>query len=67
MKLCGERPVLTFRFDVSTVQKQLRSVIQIHLDHSANLGSFLLNVCVTINHINKFETSHEMQESETNT
>ena len=54
MKLCGERPVLTFQFDVSTLQKQLRSVIQIHLDHSANLGSFLLNVCVTISHINKF-------------
>ena len=46
MKVCGERPVLTFQFDVSTLQKQLRSVIQIHLDHSANLGSFLLNVCV---------------------
>ena len=54
MKLCGERPVLTFQFDVSTLQKQLRSVIQIHLDHSANLGSLLLNVCVTISHINKF-------------
>ena len=39
MKLCGERPVLTFQFDVSTLQKQLRSVKQIHLDHSANFSS----------------------------
>ena len=37
-KLFKERLVLTSQFDVSKLQKQLRSVIQIHLDQSANFG-----------------------------
>ena len=37
-KLYIKQPVLTFHFDVSKLQKQLRSVIQIHLDQSANFG-----------------------------
>ena len=47
-KLFEERPVLTFQFDVSKLQKQLRSVKQTHLDQSANFGSLPSNVCVTI-------------------
>ena len=38
MKLYGKRPVLTFQFDVSKLQKQLQSVIQIYLDQSDNFG-----------------------------
>ena len=49
-KLFKERPVLTSRFDVSKLQKQLPSVIQIHLDQCANFGPLPLNVCVTISH-----------------
>ena len=49
-KLFEERPVLTSQFDVSKLQKQLRSVIQTHLDQSANFGPLPLNVCVTISH-----------------
>ena len=36
MKLYKEQPVLTSQFDVSKLQKQLQSVMQIHLDQSAN-------------------------------
>ena len=39
--------VLTSQFAVRDLQKQLRSVMQTHLDRSANLGPFSLNVCVT--------------------
>ena len=42
-----ERAVLTSQFAVRELQKQLRSVMQTHLDRSANLGPFSLNVCVT--------------------
>ena len=49
-KLFRERPVLTCQFDVSKLQKQLRDVIQIHLDQCANFGPLPLNVCVTVNH-----------------
>ena len=49
-KLLKERPVLTSQFDVSKLQKQLQSVIQIYLDQSANFGPLPLNVCVTLNH-----------------
>ena len=49
-KLYKERPVLTSRFDVSKQQKQLRSVIQIHLDQYANFGLLPLNACVTVSH-----------------
>ena len=38
MKLKCQRPVLKSHFDVSKLQKQLQSVIQIHLDQSANFG-----------------------------
>ena len=47
-KLFKEQPVLTSQIDVSKLQKQLRSVIQIHLDQSASFGPLPLNVCVTI-------------------
>ena len=48
MKLYKERPELTSQFDVSKLQKQPSSVIQVHLDQSANFGSLNLNVCVTV-------------------
>ena len=49
-KLFRERPVLTSQFDVSKLKKQLSSVMQIHLDQSANFGSLCLNACVTVSH-----------------
>ena len=49
-KLFEERPVLTSQFDVSKLQKQLRSVIQTHLNQSANFDSLPINVCVTVSH-----------------
>ena len=49
-KLFRERPVLTSQFDVSKLKKQLSSVMQIHLDQSANFGSLRLNACVTVSH-----------------
>ena len=48
MKLHKERPELTSQFDVSKVKKQPSSVIQVHLDQSANFGPLNLNVCVTV-------------------
>ena len=50
MKLYKDRPVLTSQFDVRKLQKQLRSVIEIHLDQSVNFGLLPLNVCVTWSH-----------------
>ena len=50
MKLQNERPVLTSQFAVRHLQKQLRSVLQIHLDQSANFGVLHLNVCVPVSH-----------------
>ena len=50
MKLYKKRAVLTCQFDVSKVQKQLRSVIQIHSDQSDNFGPLPINVCVTVSH-----------------
>ena len=50
MKLYGKRPVLTSQFDVSKLQKQLQSAVQIHLDQSANFGPLPLNVCVRVSH-----------------
>ena len=44
MKLCIKGPVLTSQFDFRKLQKQLRSVIQIHLDHFATFGWFPFNV-----------------------
>ena len=48
MKLFRECSALTSQFDVSQLQKQLRGVIQIHLDQCANFGLLPLNVCVTV-------------------
>ena len=48
MKLYKERPELTSQFDVSKMKKQPSSVIQVHLDQSANFGPLTLNVCVTV-------------------
>ena len=45
MKLHKKRPVLSSHFDVSKLQKQLRSVIQTHLDQSANFGMLSTNAC----------------------
>ena len=42
-----ERVVLTSQFAVRELQKQLSSVMQTHLDRSANVGPLSLNVCVT--------------------
>ena len=48
MKLYKERPELTSQFDVSKMQKQPSSVIQVHLDQCASFGPLTLNVCVTV-------------------
>ena len=48
MKPHRERPVLTSQFDASKLQKQPSSVIQVHLDQSANFGPLSLIVCVTV-------------------
>ena len=48
MKLYGERPILTSQFDVSKLQKQPSSVIQVHLDQFPNFGPLSLNVGVTV-------------------
>ena len=42
-----ERAVLTSQFAVRDLQKQLRSVMRIHLDQSASFGPLPLNVHVT--------------------
>ena len=42
-----ERAVLTSKFAVRDLQKELRSVMQVHLDQSASFGSLPLNVYVT--------------------
>ena len=42
-----ERAVLTSQFAVRELQKQLRSVMRIHLDQSASFGALPLNVYVT--------------------
>ena len=39
-----------FTVDVNKLQKQFQSVIQIHLDQSANFGSLILLVCVTVSY-----------------
>ena len=48
MKLYGKRPVITSQFDVSKLQKQPTSVIQVHLDQFPSFGPLNLNVCVTL-------------------
>ena len=48
MKLFSEQPLLTSQFDMSNIQKQVRSVIRNHLDQCANFGPFPINVCVTV-------------------
>ena len=48
MKLYSKRPVLTSHFDVSKLQKQPSSVIQVHLDQSVNFGPLSLKVCLTV-------------------
>ena len=50
MKLFRERLILTSQFDVSKLPKQLPSVMQIHLDRSANFGPLPLIVCMTVSH-----------------
>ena len=50
MKLFSEQPLLTSQFDMSNIQKQVRSVIRNHLDQCANFGSLPLNVRVTASH-----------------
>ena len=50
MKLFSEQPLLTSQFDVSKLQKQVRSVIRNHLDQCVNFGPLHMNVCVTVNH-----------------
>ena len=44
-QLYKKRLVLTSQFDVSKLQKQLRSVIQIHFDQSSNFGPLSTNAC----------------------
>ena len=50
MQLFRERHVLTAQFDVSKLQKQLRSVIPTHLDQSANFDPLPVNECVTLSY-----------------
>ena len=50
MKLFSQQPLLTSQFDMSNIQKQVRSVIRNHLDQCANFGPLPINVCVTVNH-----------------
>ena len=45
MQRYKKRLVLTSQFDVSKLQKQLRSVIQSHLDQCANFGPLSTNAC----------------------
>ena len=45
MQLYIKQLALTSQFDVSKLQKQLRSVIQTHLDRSANFGPLSTNAC----------------------
>ena len=45
-----ERPTLTSQFDVSKLEKQVRSVTLIRLNQCANFGPLPLNVCVTVSH-----------------
>ena len=58
MKLFSEQPLLTSQFDMSNIQKQVRSVIRNHLDQCANFGPLPMNVCVTVNH-NVFVLQHK--------
>ena len=58
---------LTSQFDVSKLQKQIQSVIQTHLDQSANFCPLMLTVCVTVSHNVAFNSinhlkCHEMQQ-----
>ena len=48
IKTYRKRPVLTSQFEVSKLQKQLRSVIQTHSDQSTNFGPIPINVCMTV-------------------
>ena len=48
MKLFSEQPLLTSQFDMSNIQKQVRSVIRNHLDQCANFGPLPIIVCVTV-------------------
>ena len=48
LKVNKKRPALTSQFDVSKLQKQLRSVMQIHLDQCANFGPLSINACVRV-------------------
>ena len=50
-KMFEERPALTSQFNVSKLQKQLRSVIRNHLDQSVNFGPLPRNVCMTVSNI----------------
>ena len=45
-----KRAVLTSQFAVRDLQKQLRSVMQIHLDQCANFDPLTINVCMTVSH-----------------
>ena len=44
MKLFSEQPLQTSQFDMSNIQKQVRSVIRNHLDQCANFGPLPINV-----------------------
>ena len=54
MKLFSEQPLLTSQFDMSNIQKQVRSVIRNHLDQCANFGPLSMNVCVTVRFVLQF-------------
>ena len=45
MQLYKKRLLLTSQVDISKLQKQLRSVIQSHLDQCANFGPLSTNAC----------------------
>ena len=66
MKLYKYRTVLTSQFDVSKLQKQLQSVIQIHLEQFVNVDPLPLNVCVTVIHIVEFNSINRKNDTKCN-
>ena len=53
--------MLNSQFDVSKLQKQLQSVIQIELNQSAEFGLLPLIVCVTVSHNVAFNSTKTLK------
>ena len=61
MILHCKQPALTSQFKISRLQKQIQSVIQTHLDQSANFCSLMLTVCVTVSHNVAFNSINHLK------